>query len=351
VTAWLDRRQGAARLGAGAAVVAIIIAAAIDQKAAAAGWLVGFAFWSQVLIGCLALTMIHRLTSGRWGEIVAPVLTPTAAAVPLLLILVIPIFAAIPVLYPWARTMDAARPDVLSYYLNVPFFILRTIVALAGWTMLAILLPRIEGRRGQLLAAASLVFHCVVTSSVAIDWYLSLEAPFTSSSFGASVAITQLIAALAWAALLQGGHDGDSAISDVGGLLLAFVLGITYVDFMAVLVIWYGDLSHAVSWFVERQRPVWQVLAVAAFILASVAPILSLMLARVRSSRAALRLVSASTLAGLACYDAYLIAPPFGTAALVPALLALIGMGLALFSVTAERTGVRLDGRRPARVP
>jgi hypothetical protein len=336
MTAWLAiRGRGPTAPGLVVIVLAavgMVVAALIEPKAAAAGWLSGFAFWSQVLVGSLALAMIHRLTSGRWGEAVAPVILSTAAATPLLLVLAIPMFIAIPALYPWAGATAAARPDVLSYYLNAPLFIVRAIIAMAGWSALAILLPRLERWTGQLVAAIGLVFHCVVISSVAIDWYLSLEVPFTSSSFGASVAIIQLIAALAWAILFLGETE-NGAVSDIGGLLLAFVLGITYVDFMAVLVIWYGDLPNEESWFVLRQHSLWPLLAAGAFILATVVPIVFLLLARVRASRSALRWVAVAVLVGLALYDAYLIAPPFGVAALIPALLATVGIGLLIAGI------------------
>ena len=77
------------------------------------------------------------------------------------------------------------KPDVLSYYLNTPFFIGRSLIAIAGWSVLAFLLPRTTGRPGQFVAAVGLVFHCVVISVVAVDWVLTLEPPFISSSFGA----------------------------------------------------------------------------------------------------------------------------------------------------------------------
>ena len=70
--------------------------------------------------------MIHRLTGGRWGEIAAPVIEPAAAAVPLLVVLAIPLFIAIPMLYPWPLHPASIKPDVLSYYLNAPSFIVRT---------------------------------------------------------------------------------------------------------------------------------------------------------------------------------------------------------------------------------
>ena len=230
----------------------LIVAAIFDPKIAAAGWLVGFAFWGQILIGSLTLVMIHRLTSGRWGELIAPVSETATAAVPVLIVLAVPLFIAIPALYPWLRHPAGIKSDVLSVYLNVPAFIARPVIALAGWSTLARLLPRTRGVRGQFVAALGLVFHGLIVCSVAIDWYLSLEAPFVSSSFGASVAISSLVAALAFAALIAPMPADDPAIGDVGGLLLATVLGITYIDFMAVLVIWYGDLPHEEIWFVER---------------------------------------------------------------------------------------------------
>ncbi|WP_136626261.1 hypothetical protein [Bradyrhizobium macuxiense] len=292
-------------------------------------------FWAQILVGSLSLMMIHRLTSGGWGEIIAPVTEPSAAAIPLLLLLAVPIFVAIPALYPWAQRPLTVKPDVLSLYLNRPAFVVRSLVALAGWSALAFFLPRAAGGRGQLLAALGLAFHAVIISSVSIDWYLSIEAPFTSSSFGASVAITSLVAALAWATMWMPAPDDEPAIGDVGALLLATILGITYIDFMAVLVIWYGDLPREEAWFVARSHLPWTALAGAAFALGSLIPTLVLLQSRVRNQRRPLRVVGIITLVGIAANDAYLIAPARGVAALPSALLAVIGMGLIIISVTS----------------
>ena len=339
---------GAALVASAWLAVLLIIAAVFDTKAVAAGWLIGFAFWAQILVGSLTLLMIHRLTGGRWGELAAPVLAPAAAAIPLLIVLAIPLFIAIPTLYPWSRHPDAIKPDVLSYYLNTPAFIVRTVLALFGWTALAILLPRSAGARGRLIAALGLVCHTVVISSVSIDWYLSLEAPFTSSSFGASVAISSLVAALAWTTVSAPPLAGDAAIGDLGALLLATVLGITYIDFMAVLVIWYGDLPREEAWFVTRDGLPWTALAVAAFILVSLLPTLALLLSRVRNARKPLRAVGLCILIGLACYDAYLIAPPSGALTLLSGLVAIVGIGLGYCGILLNGVTARIASREPA---
>jgi hypothetical protein len=340
--------RNAAFVGAAWAAVLLIVAALLEPRAAAAGWLIGFAFWGQILIGSLTLVMIHRLTGGSWGEIAAPIVEPATAAVPLLILLAVPLFIAVPVLYPWFNHSEAIKPDVVSYYLNVPSFIVRALLALVGWSALALLLPRVNGRTGTLLAAQGLVFHALIISSVSIDWYLSLEAPFTSSSFGASVAISALVGALAWIALTAPLPENDPAIGDIGGLFLATILGITYIDFMAVLVIWYGDLPREEIWFVERDHWPWSALAAAAFVLASVLPVLALLLAKVRRSRRPLRAVGASVLVGLACYDVYLIAPPAGGRAVLTALLAVVGIGLALCGLYLGGVTTLIPMREPA---
>src|SRR6266852_162779 len=316
------------------AAAGMMIVAVFAPRIAAAGWLVGFVFWSQIPVGSLMLLMIHRLTGGRWGEALYPAFAPAARLVPLLFLLIVPVFIAIPVLDPWSHRAGGVKPDVLSYYLNTPFFIGRSLIAIAGWSVLAFLLPRTTGRPGQLVAALGLVFHCVVISVVAVDWVLSLEPPFISSSFGASMAITQLIAALAWAALRAPQAADGQVTGDVGGLLLAFVLGIPYVNFMAFLVMWYSDLPSKLFWFVERN--LWSPLAAGAFIFGSAAPILALLLARIRNRIRELRAVAISVLAGLAFYYAYLIVPPFGARALGAAALAVIVIGLTVAALAGR---------------
>jgi hypothetical protein len=328
-----SRNRIAIFIGAAVMLAGVLICSLFNPRAAAAGWLVGFVFYAEILIGSLSLIMIHRLTSGRWGELIAPVTEQAAMALPFLAAFAVPLFIAIPTLYPWAQHPPSVRPDVLSLYLNRPGFILRSLAAIVGWSLLAFYLPRSRGSRGQLLAALGLVFHAVVISSVSIDWYLSIEAPFTSSSFGASVAISSLVAALACAIIRMPASATDPAIGDLGALLLATVLGITYIDFMAVLVIWYGDVPREEIWFVARSQFPWNALAVAAFLLGSLVPIAALIQSRFRNQQRPLRITAIIALVGLAAYDAYLVAPSAGMSALLPAMLALLGIGFVLIGI------------------
>jgi hypothetical protein len=87
-------------------------------------------------------------------------------------------------------------------------------------------------------------------------------------------------------------------------------------------------------WFVEREGLTWRTFAWASFLLVVIVPVLCLFVSRLRRSRTALRCLGASALLGLFCYDVYQLAPPFGPAALIPALLSTIAIGLLIIALT-----------------
>jgi hypothetical protein len=313
-----------------AGAAAMVIVAAFAPQSAAAGWLIAFIFVSAIPLGSLTWMMIHRLTGGRWGEQLGPLLMPAAASLPLFALLLVPVLIALPVLYAWTGAGAAVAPDVARLYLNVPLFVVRAVIALVGWSVLGLALPRLNGRAGMLAPGLGLIFHALMISLVSVDWILSAKPSFISTSFGASIAFMQMQAALAFAALRATDDIDEQAVRDLGGLLLATTLGLTYINFMAVLVLWYGDLPHKIDFILQRIVTPWRWLAIAAFVFASVLPILALLLARVRASRGALRLVALSIFAGLACYVAWLLAPAYGAWALLTAALATLTLGAVL---------------------
>ena len=300
---------------------------ALAPQAAAGGWLIAFAFWSSISIGSLLVIMIHRLTGGRWGRRFNLVFIPTAASVPAVAVLLAPVLIALPVFYPWAAGTEEIKPDVLAYYLSSPLFISRSVIVFIVWTILAYSLPRLTGSSGVLLACLGLAAYGALIGVVAVDWILSTEPPFISTSFGATLAFLQFASAIAWALIISPRVGSDRAYSDLGGLFLAALLGITYINFMAVLIIWYGDVPSHVSWLVQRDRWPWTLVAVVAFVLGSIVPVFALLLGRVRSDPQLLRIFSLIALAGFTLFYGYCIAPRFGLLSLAAAPLAMLAMG------------------------
>ena len=219
------------------------------------GWLIAFAIFSCVPIGSMTWLIIHRLTGGEWGRAAAPVLRPAAAMCPLLIFSFVPVLAGIRHIYPWAADPAAIPADVAHWYLNGLSFLVRAAIALLGWSLLALCFA--AGLGSRLLAGLGLAFFGLSISLVAVDWYLSLEPHYVATAFAATIAIQQLLAALAVAALISpSAMDGKTA-GDIGGLLIATLLGVVYLEFMTFVVGWYGDLPDKVEWFLKRAGTGW----------------------------------------------------------------------------------------------
>ncbi|TPG53168.1 hypothetical protein EAH89_17810 [Roseomonas nepalensis] len=321
----------ATRLGLAAAAALLawaLLARPMDWPAGvpAAGWLVGLVFWLAVSLGAVALIAIQALTGGRWGEALHPALRPASLLLPAFLPLAVPLFLALPTLYPWAADPGAAvHADVARLYLNPHGFVLRAFLALGGWSLLALLLGLLRpGGLRRLVAALGLVFHLAATTVLSLDWLLSLDPRFQSTAFGMAAVATQILLALAWAAALRP-EPGEAG--DLAAMLLAASLGVLYLGFAQYLVAWYGDLPPKAEWFLRRQGWGWTALEAASVTLSALLPIGALLLARVRRRPAALARLGPAVMLGVLAHLVWIVAPAFGAAAVPAALLGVVAVG------------------------
>jgi hypothetical protein len=313
----------------------------------ARGWLLAWLVWSAVPVGSLVLMLIHRVTGGRWGEALAPALRPAAALMPLAALAFLGVAFSLPTLYPWAADPGAVKPGIAALYLDPALFDLRAAVALVGWSVLALLCR--AGRCGPLAAALGLSFYGLSISLVAVDWILSVEPHFTSSAFAAGIALHQILAALAWAALASPpGLDEDRA-ADLAGLILATLLGVLYMSLMAYIVAWYGDLPEKSAWYLKRGTGPWIAVLLAALAAGGLLPFAGLLFARIRRSAASLRVVGLLVLVGVALHLAWYVLPAYGTGAGPAAACAILFV--ALLAALSAPAGRRLARIRLANGP
>jgi hypothetical protein len=325
---------------AGAATIGFFI---LYPQTALRGWLAAFVLFSQIALGSMALLLLHNLVRVRWGAAFDPVLKALVCGAPLLAIFWIPIAIHLSTLYPWASSPAAIPADVGRRYLNPAAFQLRTIVAMAGWVLFAVLLL-INGSISRVTAALGLVFFGLSSYVFGFDWILSAGAPFISSSFAAEMAIQCLLAALAVNAIFAPGVADERARGDIGAFLLAASLGVFYFALMAYIVNWYGNLPDQAAWYLDRSEA-W-IVAAGAVLSGAAIPILSLLYGSVRNSGRGLRFVGLSALVGVALHNLWLFAPLMTPSAILAAAIALAAMAGAL--AAAQRWGRRfiLEGRR-----
>src|SRR5262249_22839959 len=130
-------------------------------------------------------------------------------------------------------------------------------------------------RRFRLLAAPGLAIYGLTITFAAIDWVMSLEPKWYSSIYGVLFATSQGLAAFAFviavlvllsprpplADVLTTGH-----FRDLGNLLLAFVMLWAYMSFSQFLLIWSGNLTEEIPFYLRRVEGggAWVALALAA---------------------------------------------------------------------------------------
>ena len=335
-----DWRQAMLIAGLAAAVI-LAIGLAITPKSVVQGWLIAFVFLSGIPIGSLVLLLIHRLTGGRWGVALGPVLMPAASMVPLVALAFLPVAFGLSAPYRWASDASELRPEVAHAYLNQTAFLLRSAVALIGWSVLAVVVVR--QRCTTLIAGLGLAFHGIAISLVAVDWILSIDSSFSSSAFGAAIAIQQILSALSFAAIAGSVGQQNEVTADLAGLILATLLGTVYLDLMSFIVIWYGNLPEKAAWYLARERDGWQWIIVAAAATGALVPFFLLLTQSVRQSGAALRLIGGLILFGVFLHVVWLLAPAFGSGAVIAAVIAvvaIVGLGVGLL----DRVAFRLRG-------
>jgi len=325
-------------------------------------YLSAFIFFTGLSVGSLALLMVHELTGGSWGRYLQPPLLAAAGALPLQALLAVPLLIGVPLLYPWAdaaAVLHDARLRAQSWYLDVPFFIARTLVCFGLWLALcAALRRRLTGRaaagRTVRLAAAGLILYALSTLVVATDWVMSLTPHWHSSSFGLMVATGWMLAAAALAVLRAAGTTrGDepppaAVLHDLGNLLLMFVLAWSYLAFMQYLTVWIADQPAETAWYLPRTSTSWRTLAWFLIAFHFAVPFAVLLSRRVKRARLPLTAIAGLLLIASAAEALWLTLPDLRTGAFAlrwTDLLAGAGMGLLWLAVYVRGPGASLDVR------
>lgn len=235
-------------------------------------YLFAWLFLLAIALGSMANLMVHALTGGRWGEPVRPAWLAATRLVPALAILFLPILLGVKLVYPWV--------DSPGRYLNLPFWIGRSIAWLAIWSVLSIAFLRADratvdpasgGSPGaRRVAAIGLIVYALTVSLAGVDWIASLTPRWYSSTFGLLLGTGQMLAGAAFgvamAAYFQPVAGEDEALRlrfhDLGNILLMYVLTWAYLAYTQFLIIWSENLPNEIHWYVPRVQTGWAALGI-----------------------------------------------------------------------------------------
>ncbi len=271
-----------ARLGQRALVLGVIglaltaVGFIVDKDQFFRAYLVAFVFWMGIALGSLGLMMVQYLSGGAWGLVVRRIFEAASRTIfPLGLILFIPVVIGIPSLYHWAHADAVGADPILRHkvpYLNVPFFIARSVGYFLIWWLFSFLLSRWSKEHDASgdqrvrqwmtnLSGPGVVIFCLTVTWAAFDWLMSLDPHWYSTIYGLLLIAGQAIAAMAFAiviAMTLAKREPMSEVyqpvhfHDLGKLLLAFIMLWAYFAFSQLLIIWSANLPEEIPWYLRR---------------------------------------------------------------------------------------------------
>jgi hypothetical protein len=320
---------------AGAVLLAICIAAGVaDKTEFFRSYLIAYLFWIGITLGSLALLMVQHLTGGRWALVIRRILEASSRTLPLMAVAALPVFAGMQTLYSWSRP-GQTDPVILAKigYLNPQFFIARTVFYFAIWFLLAYFMNkwsreedsggagialwnRIEGFSG-----IGLVLYGFTVTFAGIDWVMSLEPRWYSTIYGLLFMVGQALTAMAFSILMLVWLSDRKPLSqvvrpaqfqDLGSFLLTFVMLWAYMEFSQFLIIWGGNLTDEIPWYIRRMEGVWGHIGLVLVILSFAFPFFLLLFRHVKRRTRSLFIVALLVLL-MRLVDMYwMVLPAFG---------------------------------------
>jgi len=267
------------------------VGAALDLRRALFSYLAAYTFWVGIAAAALVFLLANEAAGARWYIVVRRLLETIPSALAVLAVLFLPIALGMKELYPWAA--PASAPALAGHgaaaaaahlwehrhpWLNVPFFLFRTVLYLVVLLAVGALMRSWSLRQDgsgdpdltlkmRRLSAGSLPFVALAITFAAVDWQMSLSAFVFSTIFGVYwfsgslvAAIGVLIIAVAAAskeeplrAALNANH-----VHSLGKYLLAFTAFWAYIAFSQYLLIWIANLPEEVPWYLVRTDSGWK---------------------------------------------------------------------------------------------
>ena len=301
--------------GAGAVLLVVCLAAGMANRTEFFhSYLIAYLFWLGITLGSLAVLMMQHLTGGRWALVIRRILEAATRTLPLMAVAAIPILVGMKSLYVWARP-GQDDPVILSkhFYLNPQFFVVRMVVYFAIWFTLIYVLNKWSreedaGEAGlQLwmklegLSGIGLVIYGLTVTFASVDWAMSLEPRWYSTIYGLIFMTAQALSALAVAVLMLVWLSERKPLSqivrpshfqDLGSFLLTFVMLWAYMEFSQLLIIWGGNTSEEIPWYVRRFEGVWGNVALLLAILGFFLPFFLLLFRNVKRKTRSLLIVT-----------------------------------------------------------
>lgn len=335
------------------ALALCLLGALFDWHGLLQAWLVAWVLLAFMPLGAIAWLLVHGMTGGAWGRESQYIWRSMASTMPLFAMTLLPLLFGMRVLFPWTAPVEELSEVVRhkQFYLNVPFFVARTLFYLAVWVGLAWWLTRPTPARrwhapGLIAWALTLTFFCY-------DWLMSLEPKFYSDIYGIEIMAICVTAAMALGLAVAADRLRPAVRLDLANLWLSVLLGWAFVAFAQLIIIWSGNMPHEIGWYLQRGEGAWLWVGRLSVLLFLVIPFAMLLPTAAKRRAGWLRATALVCLGGYALHVHWLVWPAFEASAwaflLGPATLVVLAVASLWWVDRARRRTPGATGTATAR--
>lgn len=268
------------------AAAAAVIWGFLDHELFFRAYLVGFMFWLGVSLGSLALLNLQYTTGGHWGALGRRFWEAATSTYNILLLFVLwlPLVFGMRTIYPWANMKpEDLLEDRARLWLNPKLFVVRGVIYFALWWFWAWRLRRWAEReeRGeanpqrfvsiQNFSGAGIIVYGLTITFASVDWVMSLNPMWWSTVWGMLFMVGECLTAFAFTIWLLARLSQTEPLSrivkpdhfhDYGKLMFAFVVLWAYLSFSQWLIIWQGNITEEIRWYLDRAHGHWKLIAI-----------------------------------------------------------------------------------------
>lgn len=267
-----------------AGTILSIIAFIVDQERAIFNYLVTYMMIVSIGLGSLFLIALEYIAGADWSTPIRRIPEFFAMLLPVLLVLVIPIFIFNHDLFHWAHKEAVAEDKILqgkAPYLNETFFYIRTFIFIGLWVLFYWVMTKNSRKQDETkdqtitkknirFSAIFIPVFAISITFTAIDMMMSLEPHWFSTIYGVYYFAGTILAALAAITIVvvklkEKGYFSpwmkDDHLFSLGALMFAFINFWAYIAFSQFMLIWYADLPEETFWYLTRWNGGWMFLS------------------------------------------------------------------------------------------
>ncbi|NTX00254.1 hypothetical protein HUA74_32470 [Myxococcus sp. CA051A] len=268
---------------------------AYAKGAAAHSYLLAFVYWVGISVAFLIMVAIFHTAKAKWLIVLRRTMETGASAVPVFILLIIPVILMAGYLYPWwpgsplRAAITGLESEHLSHkehgYLNWKFTLVRHVIyfvvwAFAAWKLRGLSLKQdAEGGldltvRMRRFSPGILPFLALTITFASFDWLMSLTPLWQSTIFGVYYFAGSFLAAFCILTIATTNARGKDLYGNVvtpahfhnlGKLMLAFTAFWAYIAFSQFMLVWIANIPEEAPWYGLRIFGAWKPMSIALF--------------------------------------------------------------------------------------